>query len=54
MTDENGTAKLPINCKFGKYNITIIYKDTIKTDTITVKATNINIDIKDVLVGEMK
>ena len=53
-TDENGVARLPVTSKAGKYNITVIYKNTTCTDTIIVTPAKINIDIKDILAGEIE
>ena len=53
-TDENGVARLPVTSKAGKYNITVIYKNTTYTDTVTVNPAKINIDIKDILAGEIE
>lgn len=51
-TNENGIAYYPVTCKAGTYNITIKYKNYTKQDTITVKPSTINIDIKDILAGQ--
>ena len=51
-TNENGIVYYPVTCKAGTYNITITYKNYTKHDTITVKPSNINIDIKDILAGQ--
>ena len=51
-TDENGIAYYPVTSKAGTYNITIKYKNYTKQDTLTVKPSTINIDIKDILAGQ--
>ena len=51
-TNENGIAYYPVTCKAGTYNITITYKNYTNHDTITVKPSPINIDIKDILAGQ--
>ena len=51
-TNENGIAYYPVTSKAGTYNITITYKNYTKQDTITVKPSTINIDIKDILAGQ--
>ncbi|SEK42228.1 Ig-like domain (group 3) [Methanobrevibacter gottschalkii] len=51
-TDDNGVAKLPIQCRAGTYNITVKYKNTVKKSTVVVNAARMDIDIKDILAGE--
>ncbi|WP_296874301.1 Ig-like domain-containing protein [uncultured Methanobrevibacter sp.] len=53
-TDENGTAKLPIQSRAGKYNITVSYKNNTYSDIITVNPARIIIDIKDILANEVE
>ena len=54
QTNSKGIGKFPLNLKAGTYTILAIYGKTAIKNTITVKPANMNIDIKDILAGEIE